>query len=110
MPTFVALFIWKRPVTHTGKLSLWLCLANVASWLIVVSLMTESGHPPPWLMVGVAVWVLNLPLLIAIGTLLWVSFRTREEKRAYLAVALTYLALNSLFLFIVPFVGTLIRR
>jgi hypothetical protein len=106
--TFAAIGgVWKRPVTSTGKLSLWLCLGNVVSWLIILP-MSRSGHPPQWLIIGPFLWILNLPLLIVTATLVWLTFRSHEEKPAYLVVASTYVLLNSLALYIVPLIVLLV--
>ncbi len=106
--TFVAIScVWKRPVTYNGKLSLWFCLGNVVSWLIILPI-SRSGHPPPGLMLGLLLWTLNLPLLIVTATLLWLTFKSHEEKPGYLLVASTYVLLNSLALYIVPLIASLV--
>ena len=92
---------------HNGKLSLWFCLGNVVSWLIILPI-SRSGHPPPGLMLGLLLWTLNLPLLIVTATLLWLTFKSHEEKPGYLLVASTYVLLNSLALYIVPLIASLV--
>ena len=95
--------VWQRPVTTSGKYSFILSVVNALSWLIVLSLGT-TGHPPPFLMIGLLLWLLNLPLLIANTTLLWVARKSREERRGYLIVGSTYLVLNIVALCILPLV------
>jgi len=103
--TFVAVCLgFTRPVSPGGRFSLKLALVNAAGWLIVLPL-SDAGHPPPWL-IGLAIfWLMNLVLLPAAMIALWVSYKGREERTNYLAVAGTYLCLNLIFLFLVPVVS-----
>ena len=80
-----------------------LSVFNALSWVIVLSL-GSSGHPPPYLMVGFVLWLINLPLLIANATLLWITRKSGEERRGYLIVGTTYLVLNILALCVLPLV------
>lgn len=90
--------LWKRPVTTNGKYSLILSGVNALSWFVVLPLVETTGHPPPFLVVGYVLWLLNLPLLIANATILWITRKSSEERRSYLIVAATYVVLNLLIL------------
>ncbi|MEO8435625.1 MAG: hypothetical protein ABI596_12075 [Pyrinomonadaceae bacterium] len=93
--------LWQRPITTNGKYSLILSAVNALSWFIVLPLET-SGHPPPFLIVGYGLWLINVPLLIANATILWITRKSNEERRAYLIVASTYVVLNLLILCVLP--------
>lgn len=92
---------WKRPRTYAGGLAFKLSLVNVASWAIVLPL-DNTGHPPPQVIVGGLLWLLNLPLLVAIISALWVALKSRQEDFTYLIVAIAYVFLNVTLLLIVP--------
>lgn len=92
---------WKRPRTDAGRLALKLCLVNVLSWVIVLPL-DRSGDPPPVVIVGGLLWLLNLPLLIATIAALVVAFRSRQENRIHLTVTITYVLVNVIVLWLVP--------
>jgi hypothetical protein len=103
----VSLFVFvclslAKPVSGGGKLSLKLCIANAIGWLIILPLST-SGHPPPFLIPLVLFWLINLVLLPAAGVALWAGHK-EEEKVSYVAVASTYVAMNLVVLFVIPFV------
>ena len=98
--------IWRRPRTEAGKLTLKLCLLNSVCWVIVLLLDTK-GHPPPVLIIGFILWLLNLPLLIATITALWVAFRNGQEDFSYLVGTTNYVALNIVALWIVPVIALL---
>jgi len=103
--TFVLVcLIWKKPRTGGGKLALKLCLINVVFWVIVLPLPIK-GDPPPMIVIGGILWLLNLPLMIAIIAALWVTFREGEENFGYLTSAAIFVALNIIFLLIVPLIG-----
>ena len=99
---FVCLCVVK-PVSGGGRLSLKLCIANAVGWLIILPL-SSVGHPPPFLIPTVLFWIINVILLPAAAIALWVSHKEREERMPYLAVASTYVAMNLVVLFVVPFV------
>lgn len=92
-----------KPVSGGGKLSLKLCIANAVGWLIILPL-SNIGHPPPFLIPTVLFWLINIVLLPAAAIALWVGHKEREERIPYLAVASTYVAMNLVVLFVVPFV------
>lgn len=96
--------IWRRPRTNAGKVSWKLCLVNVFCWVIVLPLGT-SGHPPPLLIIGYILWLLNLPILIATPVALWVSFKSHNEDIGYLACTAVFVALNIIVLWIIPVIG-----
>lgn len=96
-------FITARPVSGGGKLSFKLCIANAIGWLIVLPLSTK-GHPPPFLIPAVLIWLINLVLLPAAAFALWSSYKERDESHRYLAIASTYVALNVVVLFAVPLI------
>lgn len=100
----VSCAFWRRPRTDAGKLGLKLCLVNVASWAIVLPLGT-TGHPPPAVIIGGLLWLLNLPLLIATITALLVALKSRQENPIYLTVTITYVLLNVVVLWIVPVIA-----
>lgn len=93
--------LWQKPRTPSGKLALKLCLINVISWVIVLPL-DDEGHPPPRVMAGALLWLLNLPVLVALIAALSVSFRSREENVVYLTIITIYVALNVALLCILP--------
>jgi hypothetical protein len=49
-------------------------------------------------------WLLNLVLLPAAAFALWASYREREERIPYLAIASTYIMVNLAVLFVIPIV------
>ena len=98
--------LYRRPKTDPGKWALRLCLINVVCWVIVLILPTK-GHPPPVVMIGFLLWVLNLPMLVAAIVALCVSFKTSEEDRSFLIGTILYLALNIFLLIIVPIIASL---
>jgi hypothetical protein len=102
---FVSLSL-ARPVSGGGKLSLKLCIVNAVGWLVVLPLST-TGHPPPFLIPTLLFWLINVVLLPAAAIALWVSHKAREERRPFLAVASTYVAMNLVALFVVPFIWLL---
>jgi len=99
--------LWKRPVTDSGKLALKLFLTNGVGWFAILPL-SRTGDPPPILIAGVLFWLINLPLLAAAATALWVSHKDHNEHIAYLAIASTYLTLNVAILFVMPVIGLLL--
>jgi hypothetical protein len=104
---FVAVSIsLAKPVSSGGTLSRKLCLANAVGWLIILPL-SSTGHPPPFLIPTILFWLINLVLLPAAAIALWVSHREREERMVYLSVASSYVAMNFIVLFVVPFVWLL---
>ena len=92
-----------KPVSAGGKLSLKLCLANACAWLVVLPL-SDRGHPPP-IVLGVALfWLINLPVLPAAATALWLSLKKQGETVAYVYIASTYVVLNLIVLFAIPII------
>jgi len=49
-------------------------------------------------------WLLNLGLLPAAVFALWASYKEREERIPYLAVASSYIMVNLAVLFVIPIV------
>jgi hypothetical protein len=99
---FVSLRLIK-PMSTGGKLARKLCIANAVGWLIILPLST-TGHPPPFLFPTILFWLVNLVLLPATASAVWVSYKERAERTLYLAVASTYVAMNAVVLFVVPLV------
>jgi hypothetical protein len=95
-----------KPVSGGGTLSRKLCIANAIGWLIILPL-SSTGHPPPFLIPTVLFWLINLVLLPAAAIALWVSHKQSEERIPYLVIASTYVAMNFVILFVVPFVWVL---
>ena len=100
----VLCYLWKTPLTDFGKISLRLCVVNAIGWFVVLS-FSERGHPPSWLFPTLLFWLLNFILLPAIAVVLWMCRKDQEERKSYLAIASTYLALNVVLLYIFPIVG-----
>jgi hypothetical protein len=90
-----------RPVTDGGKFFWKLSLINVASWIVILPLPSR-GHPPPQVIVGALLWLLNTPVLVTLVVALVIAFRSREEKKLFLTSAAIYLALNIILLWVVP--------
>ena len=57
-------------------------------------------------------WLLNLILLPAIAVVLWMCRKDQQERerKSYLAIAWTYLALNVLLLDVFPIVGIILEE
>ena len=104
---FVSLFLTK-PDSSGGRLSRKLSIANAVGWLLIVPL-SNKGHPPPSLIPMILFWLANLVLLPAAFFALWKSHKEREERIPFVAVGLTYIALNLVVLFVVPFAWVLIE-
>ncbi len=105
--TFLAIsYLWKKPITDFGKISLKLCVLNAAGWLIVLP-MSKEGHPPPFLFPALLFWLLNILLLPAAATVLWLSRKDGQERLSYLVVAATYVVINIVLLYILPLVGVI---
>ena len=109
----VALFVaasllWRKPVSDSGRLSLKLCLVNALGWLLILPL-SGGGHPPPFLFPTLLFWLVNLVLLPAAAAALRVCYRRREERASYLAVAMAYVAMNAVLLFVVPAVWLIVE-
>lgn len=102
---FVSLVLTK-PVTDGGRLSRKLCIANAVGWLLISPLSSE-GHPPTFLLPTILFWLINLVLLPAAGSALWAGYKEREGGFPFVAVASTYIIMNLVTLFIVPFVWLL---
>jgi hypothetical protein len=98
---FVVVACWKRPRRQGGRLILKLCLANAGSWILILP-FDVHGHPPPALIVGSLLWIFNLPVLVAAVAAIWVTFKGREESRAFLTASTCYVTLNIITLWIVP--------
>jgi hypothetical protein len=99
-------YLWKKPITDFGKISLKVCVANAAGWLIILPL-SDRGHPPQFLFPAVLFWLLNFLLLPAAATVLWLSHRDGQEKRAYLVATSIYITMNVVMLYVVPLIGIL---
>jgi hypothetical protein len=104
---FLALgYLWKKPITDFGKISLKMCVVNAVGWFIILPL-SDGGHPPQILFPALLFWLLNFLLLPAAATVLWLSRKDGQEKRAYLVAASIYVAMNVVMLYVVPLVGIL---
>jgi len=101
-----ACFSLARPVSSGGRLSLKLCIANAVGWLLILPL-SDAGDPPPSLIATALFGLINLVLIPAAAVALWISYKEREERARYLAVAGAYIALNLFTLFVVPLVWLL---
>lgn len=105
---FLALcYLWRKPLTDFGKISLRLCVVNSVGWFIVLP-FSESGHPPSWLFPTLLFGLLNLILLPAIAVVLWMCRKDQEERQSYLVIASTYVALNAVLLYIFPILGLIV--
>jgi len=101
---FVFLFlILTKPVSGGGRLSRKLCVANAVGWLFILPL-SSTGHPPPFLLPTALFWLINIVLLPAAAFALWTSYKEREERIPYLAVASSYIVVNLAILFVIPLV------
>jgi drug/metabolite transporter (DMT)-like permease len=100
---FLLSFILAKPVSDGGRLARKLCIANAVGWLFILPL-SSTGHPPPWLIPMVLFWLLNLGLVPAAVFALWASYKEREERIPYLAVASSYIMVNLAVLFVIPIV------
>ena len=101
---FVFLFlILTKPVSGGGRLSRKLCVANAVGWLFILPL-SSTGHPPPFLIPTALFWLINIVLLPAAAFALWTSYKEREERISYLAVASSYIVVNLAILFVIPLV------
>ena len=102
---FLALcYLCKTPLTDFGKISLRLCFFNAIGWFIILP-FPERGSPLSWSFPALLFWLLNFILLPAIVVVLWMCRKDHEERKSYLAIASTYLALNVVLLYIFPLVG-----
>ena len=81
-----------------------LSIVNVASWVLLLPLESK-GHPPLQVMVGFILWLINSPLLVALGVMVWQCAKEREESNVFLATLTMYVALNIFMMWIVPAVG-----
>jgi len=97
-------YLWKKPVTDFGRFSLRLCVVNAVGWFILL-LLNGGGHPPLWLFPLFGFWLLNFILLPAVVSVLWMCRRDQQERTSYLAIALTYVALNVIILYIAPVIS-----
>jgi len=101
---FVFLFlILTKPVSGGGRLSRKLCVANAVGWLFILPL-SSTGHPPPFLIPTALFWLINIVLLPAAAFAIWTSYKEREERISYLAVASSYIVVNLAILFVIPLV------
>lgn len=94
-------YLWNKPLTDFGRISLRLCAVNAIGWLIILP-MSKEGHPPTFLIPFVLFWVLNLLLLPAAATVLWQCRKEGGEKSSYLIGAAAYVLINMALLFILP--------
>ena len=100
---FLSSLILAKPVSDGGRLARKLCIANAVGWLFILPL-SSTGHPPPFLIPTALFWLINLVLLPAAAFALWASYKEREERIPYLAVASSYIMVNSAILFVIPIV------
>jgi hypothetical protein len=101
---YLVLIFWKRPVTSTGRFVQRLSLGNVVSWLLLLP-QGSRGDPPPIVIYGFVLWLINCPLLIVLMVALWMDYKERDENRVFLATATVYLAMNAVMMWIVPVVS-----
>lgn len=104
---YLILVLWKKPVSGTGKFALKLSLVNLISWILFLPL-NPLGHPPPQVMFGLILWLINSPLLVALVVMVWKCAKEREESKVFLATLTMYVALNMFMLWIVPAVELLL--
>ena len=101
--TFVSVtVVLTKPVSGGGRLARKLCIVNAMGWLFILPLST-TGHPPAFLIPTILFWLINLVLLPAAASALWASYKEREESAPFLAMASSYIAMNIVFLFVIPF-------
>lgn len=98
--------ILTKPVSDGGRLTRKLCIANAVGWLFILP-FSSRGHPPPVFFPAALFWLINLVLLPAAVAALWASRKEREEGIPFVTVASTYIVMNLLVLFVVPFVWVL---
>lgn len=98
---YVLSLLLVKPASEGGRLTRKLCIANAVGWIIIMPLPT-TGHLPAYLIPLVLFWLSNLVLLPSAAIALRMSYREREEKISYLALASSYVALNFLILIIYP--------
>ena len=98
-----AWYLVERPITHLGRISRRLCVANAIGWLILLPL-SDRGHPPPYVFPVFGFWLLNFILLPAIAVVLWMCRRDQQERRSFLVLSLAYVVLNIIVLYIFPVV------
>jgi len=72
--------------------------------------LDDRGHPPPIVIAGALLWLLNLPLLIAAIAAIWVAFKDGQENNPYLLTSVLYLVANAVTLWIVPAVALVSYR
>lgn len=105
--SFVSAFLTlTTPGSNGGRLARNLCIANAAGWIVIL-LLPDEGHPPLWLIPGILFWLTNLVLLPAAAFSLRSSYKDREEKTPFLAVASSYIAINLAVFFVIPLVWLL---
>lgn len=97
-------YLWKKPQTDFGKMSLRLCLVNAVGWFVLLPL-SNKGHPPTIVLGAFVFWPLNLILLPVIALLLWICHKDQKENKSYLVIASIYVTLNVVLLYVVPSVG-----
>ena len=99
-----ALFLWAKPPTGYGKTLRVLLATNGGGWLLVLSVAVAGGggHPPPFLYLALPIWLLNLLLLPAAATILWLCRKEAGERKSYLAVAAAYVVANVIVLYVIP--------
>src|ERR1041385_639258 len=100
---YLIVAFWRAPRTDSGRLARKLCLVNLISWVVVLPLDVR-GDPPPAVIVGGLLWLLNLPIIIGTITALWVSIRAREENKTFLTASAIFVILNVGILWITPIV------
>ncbi|MCA1816701.1 MAG: hypothetical protein LC746_09895 [Acidobacteria bacterium] len=97
-------FTWAKPATNDGRSSRKLCVVNAAGWLLLLPVLGEKGHPPPFIFWVLLFVPLNFVLLPMTATALWVCRRDGRERKAYLAAAFGYVVANVSVLFVVPLI------
>ena len=92
-----------KPISDGGRLARKLCIANAVGWFFILPLST-NGHPPAFLIPTILFWLINLVLMPAAAFALWTSYKDHEESVPFLAVASSYIVMNIVLLFVIPFV------
>lgn len=98
---YLILVLWKKPVSGTGKFALKLSLVNLVSWILFLPL-NPLGHPPPQLMFGLVLWLINTPLLIALIVAMWKCLNDPDENKVFLTAVTTLVAFNIIMMWIIP--------
>ena len=109
LAAYLILIFWKKPISQTGRFIRKVSLVNVASWIVIL-FPDSRGHPPPQLIYGFILWLVNSPLLIILAVAVWICFKGREENTVFISAAAVYVALNMVMLWVVPAIGLYLVR